>query len=147
MEPADSAAALELRQAFFDDIVERYPAYDPARAPSADPEEVAPPRGLWLIAYLDGLAVACGGLKGLPDGVTGEVKRVFVAPEVRGRGIARALMGAIEEGARGLGFVRLRLDVGDRQPEALALYLDLGFHEIEDYNGNPFASSWMEKAL
>jgi GNAT superfamily N-acetyltransferase len=147
VEPADGATALALQQAFFEDIVARYPSFDPALAPSADPQEVTAPRGLWLVAYLGGGAVACGGLKGLSDGVTGEIKRVFVAPDARGGGIARALMAAFEEGARRLGFERLRLDVGDRQPEALGLYLDLGFYEIEDYNGNPFASHWMEKAL
>jgi GNAT superfamily N-acetyltransferase len=79
--------------------------------------------------------------------VTGEVKRVYLAPDARGRGRGRALMEALEEEARGLGLERLRLDTGDQQPEALGLFRNLGFREIDDYNGNPFASYWMEKAL
>ena len=56
-------------------------------------------------------------------------------------------MEALEEAARRLGYERVRLDTGDRQPEALALFRALGFHDVPDYNGNPAASYWMETAL
>jgi ribosomal protein S18 acetylase RimI-like enzyme len=56
-------------------------------------------------------------------------------------------MEALEDAARALGYERVRLDTGDRQPEAFALFQSLGFREIPDYNGNPGASYWMEKDL
>lgn len=115
-------------------------------APSADPAELAPPDGTWLVAYEADRPVGCGGIKRL-DALAAEVKRVYVRPEARGLGAGRALMRELEAAARGLGFTRLRLDVGASQPEALALYRDLGFSEIGDYNSNPYASYWLQKDL
>jgi GNAT superfamily N-acetyltransferase len=90
--------------------------------------------------------VACGGVKRLDD-ATGEIKRMFVAPEARGRGVARALLAALEETARGLGYERVRLDTGAKQPHAQALYASAGYAAIPDYNRNAYASYWFEKEL
>jgi GNAT superfamily N-acetyltransferase len=145
-EPSDSAASRELQDEFFEYVRDRYPGWEPGMIPSADPAEVAPPNGSWVVAYADGSAVGCGGVKRL-EGAVGEVKRVWLRPAARGRGIGRALMEALESDGRSLGLERLRLDTGDRQPEALGLFRALGYREIDDYNGNPFASHWMEKEL
>ena len=145
-EPSDSADSLALQEAFFEYVREHYPGWEPHMIPSADPDELTPPNGAWVVARLDGRAVGCGGVKRL-DPATGEVKRVYLTPEARGEGRGRALMEALEDEARGLGLERLWLDTGDQQPEALGLFRSLGFREIDDYNGNPFASYWMEKAL
>ena len=56
-------------------------------------------------------------------------------------------MQRLEQEARARGYDRLRLDIGDRQPEAMALYRRLGYSEIPDYNGNRYASHWLEKRL
>jgi GNAT superfamily N-acetyltransferase len=146
LERSDSSSSLALQAGFFEYVRGRYPGWEPDQIPSADPEELVAPRGAWVVAYLDGEPVGCGGVKGL-DPVTGEVKRVFVESQARGRGGGRAVMEALEEHARALGFERLRLDTGDRQAEALALFRSLGYREIEDYNGNPYASYWLEKAI
>ena len=63
------------------------------------------------------------------------------------RGLARVLLGALEDAARGLGYSRVRLDTGPRQPHARALYESTGYRPVEPYNDNPFASYWGEKEL
>ena len=71
--------------------------------------------------------------------MTGEVRRVSSARR-RGHGAARALLAALAETARDLGYERLRLDTGDRLPEAVQLFRTAGFRDIDDYNGNPYAA-------
>ncbi len=72
---------------------------------------------------------------------------MYVVPELRGRGYARALLGALEDLGRDLGHTRMRLDTGAEQPHARALYLSAGYSEIPDYNENPYANFWGEKPL
>lgn len=145
-EPMDGPGATPLVRAFEAEIATRYPGWTPGTGPSARPQDFAPPAGAFLVAYVDGRAAACGGLKRL-DERSAEIKRVFVAPHARGSGLARALVARLEDRARRSGYAVLRLDTGDRQPEALALYRSAGYHDIEDYNGNPVARFWLEKRL
>jgi GNAT superfamily N-acetyltransferase len=144
IEPADTAVSLALQRAFLDEIAALYPGFDPALAPSAEPVEVAPPQGAWIVAYVDGRAVGCGGFKRLDD-ETAEVKRLYLDPSVRGHGVGRRLLATLEERARESGYVRVRLDTGAKQPIALALFHGAGYRDIPDYNGNPFAGHWLEK--
>ena len=65
MEASDSPVSAELQRAYFADIATRYPGWSPDLIPSADPAEVAPPVGAWVVAYLDGQPVGCGGVKRL----------------------------------------------------------------------------------
>jgi GNAT superfamily N-acetyltransferase len=143
-------AALPTGQGLLDgfrrELVKRYGHFDEAASPSATPADFAPPSGRFLVVYVDGLAVACGGVKRL-DASTGEVKRMFVAPAARGRGVSRILLTALEDAARELGYSRMRLDTGREQHEAQGLYPTAGYAEIPDYNGNPYASVWFEKTL
>ena len=113
---------------------------------AVEPEQLGPPEGAFLIVWEDGDAVACGGVKRW-EGSTGEIKRMYVVPEARSRGHARRLLEALEAAARELGYARVRLDTGPRQPHALALYESAGFERIPDYNGNRRASYWLEKEL
>ena len=136
----------ELQRAFFADIASRYPGWDADEGPSADPAELGPPGGAWVVAYLDGRAVGCGGVKAVDDR-TGEIRRVFIDSSVRGRGVGRRLLEGLEEQARRLGYRRVRLNTGDRQPEALGLFRSAGYLEVEDFNGYAFAHHWMEKEL
>jgi GNAT superfamily N-acetyltransferase len=131
---------------FAREIAARYPGWDPSQGPTAEPDELAPPAGRFLVAYLDGVAVGCGAVKRL-DSETAEIKRIYVAAPARGRGIARTLLAALESAARELGYRRVRLDTGERLPEARALFRSSGYAEIEDYNANPFAAHWFEKRL
>jgi GNAT superfamily N-acetyltransferase len=90
--------------------------------------------------------VGCGGFKRL-DERTAEIKRMYVSPRVRGHGLARRILVRLESGAKTAGYAVIRLDTGDKQPEALHLYRSAGYREIPDYNGNPAATYWFEKAL
>lgn len=88
--------------------------------------------GTFLVAELDGVAVGCGGLRLLQDGV-GEVKRMYVDPAARGRGVARALLRGLLDHARAQGLRRVQLETGTEQPEAMALYASEGFEPVAGY--------------
>ncbi|KOG46622.1 GNAT family N-acetyltransferase [Streptomyces varsoviensis] len=98
-----------------------------------DPAQFDPPRGLYLIAYDDGEPVATGGWRlqdandeGYEDG-DAELKRMYVIPSARGRGLARAILAALENSARDAGRTRMVLETGTKQPEAIALYTSSGY--------------------
>jgi GNAT superfamily N-acetyltransferase len=113
---------------------------------NATPADFRGPRGTFLVGFEDGRPLCAGGLKPLGDDVA-EVKRMFVVPDARRRGVARALLRALEDAGRELGHRVLRLDTGPGQPHAWALYRAEGFQPIDDYNANPLAAYWGEKAL
>ena len=111
---------------------------------------LAAPHVAFFGAFVDGELLGCGALKRMEDdGVYGEIKRVFVAPPHRGRGIARALMAQIEAHAADTGLRLLRLETGVRQPEALQLYRTHGYRlrgPFGRYGPDPL-SVFMEKTL
>jgi DNA-binding MarR family transcriptional regulator/GNAT superfamily N-acetyltransferase len=147
IEPADPASA-DARlciEAYFRELQERFDTgFDPARTVSANPEELVPPAGRFLIARLDGRPVGCGGLKKTGRKL-GEIKRMWVAPDARGLGIAQRLLDAIEEQAVRMGLDTLQLDTNRALKEAHALYARNGYREIPRYNANPYAHHWFEK--
>jgi GNAT superfamily N-acetyltransferase len=145
-EPADSETSNALQTAFFADIATRYPGWNPGNSQSVEPAELAPPTGIWLVAYLNNTAIGCGGLQAL-DPHTAEIRRIFIATSVRGQGIGRALLAELEGHARRLGYQRLRLTTGDQQPEALDLFRSTGYAEIPPFTDGQFTSNWMEKTL
>jgi GNAT superfamily N-acetyltransferase len=97
-----------------------------------DPDEVAEGRGAFVIASRTGVAIGCGAIRTIEDR-TGEIKRMYVSPEERGRRVGRALLAALEAEARALGMARLVLETGERQPEAIALYEREGFSRVEPF--------------
>ncbi|MBR9650595.1 bifunctional helix-turn-helix transcriptional regulator/GNAT family N-acetyltransferase [Thalassovita aquimarina] len=115
---------------------------------SCDPDatDMMPPRGSFLIARSDGLPLGCVGLKGTDKGY-GEIKRLWVSPAARGLGLARRLMEAAEGAARDLGIALLRLDTNSALPEAVALYRNTGWTEIERFNDDPYPDHFFEKRL
>jgi GNAT superfamily N-acetyltransferase len=119
---------------------------DAPHMPKAGPGELGPPGGTFLVGYQDGAAVCCGGVKRLPDGSC-EIKRMYVVPEARGRGVGRELLAALEDAARALGYAVARLDSGDRQAGAVHLYRTAGYAPIHNFNANPVASFFGEKRL
>ena len=146
LEPIDSPAARRLLAGFTAEIAGLYPGWNPSSGPSATAADFEPPRSAFVVAYRDGRAVACAGLKRLTDRAA-EIKRVYVAPEARRTGVAGRLLRYLEHHALDSGCAVVRLDTGDRQPAALALFRNAGYHQIADYNGNPYASYWFEKRL
>jgi GNAT superfamily N-acetyltransferase len=124
----DEAAALV--QAMADELTVRYGGVgEPSRADAAD---FLPPQGVFLLGRLDGVDVACGGVRPL-DAVRGEVKRMYVDPSVRGRGLSRVLLRTLVAHARAAGFEELWLETGTVQPEAIGLYESEGFRPIPPY--------------
>jgi GNAT superfamily N-acetyltransferase len=110
------------------ELAQRYPE-EGANHFRLDPEEVGPGRGVFLVAYHGAEPVGCGAVRINEPGV-GEIKRMFVIPEFRGRGVAGAMLEALQHHARELGAHKLVLETGSRQPEAIALYRRAGFLEI-----------------
>lgn len=106
---------------------------DPAWEIQAD--DVTRPRGAFVVAHLDGRAAGCGAVRPLPGGDPGiaEVKRMFTAPEARGRGVARALLRHLVAVAGELGYRQVVLETGTRQPEAMALYEAEGWVPLAPY--------------
>ena len=91
-ESYDGPAAQVLVSAYVDEIRAMYPDWTPDVPPRLTPEDVEPPAGRWLVAYRKRQPVGCAALKRL-DNDTAEIKRVYVAPEARGTGVARAVAG------------------------------------------------------
>jgi GNAT superfamily N-acetyltransferase len=144
--PAGEPPASDLIGAMVDELEAFYGRIDRPGMPSATPDDFTPPAGVCLVGYLGGEPVCVGAVKRLGDDLA-EIKRMFVAPAGRSRGLARKLLVALEVAARDLGYTRVRLDTGTQQPHARALYLSAGYTEIPDYNQNPAASFWGEKEL
>ena len=143
--------ALSLITALNAQLLVRYPE-EGATHFELDLDEVMPGRGTFVIAWDGETAVGCGAVRrlleaGLDD--AGEVKRMYVIPEARGRRIGGLILDRLEAEARALGLQRLLLETGDRQVEALALYHRVGFNRIDrfgQYVDSPL-SVCMEKHL
>jgi GNAT superfamily N-acetyltransferase len=134
--PFDDPDAVALIAGVQQEYVRRYGGRD--RTPVAA-AEFAPPLGLFLVATLDGKPVGCGGWRahdaaddGFADG-DAEVKRMYVAPIARGRGVARAMLAELERTAADAGRRRVVLETGTRQPEAIALYRSSGYRPMPSF--------------
>ncbi|HXD47057.1 MAG TPA: helix-turn-helix domain-containing GNAT family N-acetyltransferase [Pseudolabrys sp.] len=120
--------------------------FEVGRSRDPDAKDMIRPRGAFLIALSDGLAIGCVGLKGT-GGDMAEVKRLWVAPAARGLGLAKRLMAATEATARELRIKVLRLDTNRALPEAIALYRNSGWTEIERFNDDPYPDYFFEKGV
>jgi putative acetyltransferase len=146
-EPFDSADARRLIGALDEHLASRYPP-EQRFGPNLKGEHLAPGLGAFLIARLEGDAVGCGAVRRL-DEKTVEVKRMYVDPLVRGRGVAKKILERLEVEARAMGASRLVLETGIFQDEAIGLYRRVGFSVIDcfgEYAGVP-TSLCLEKAL
>jgi putative acetyltransferase len=111
------------------------------------PGGYGPLEGTIVIAYSDGEPAGCGALRRLEGNIC-EMKRLYVRPDHRGKGIGRALAGTILERARELGYATIKLDTLRSMTEANALYVSLGFTECAPYRPNPCECPvYMELAL
>jgi|SRR5579872_5343929 len=111
--------------------------------------DVAPGIGAFVIAYLDELAVGCGAVRRI-DAATAELKRMYVDPSVRARGIGRSLVQALEQEARFLGVTNVVLETGTRLAPAIKLYEAMGYVRIPlfgEYLSSPDTSICFGKSL
>jgi GNAT superfamily N-acetyltransferase len=126
-----SAVAGGLIEALNAELSDRYPE-EGANHFRLDVDEVAPGRGAFVIATRSGTPVGCGAVRRL-DERAGEIKRMYVIPAERGRGLGRVILASLEAEARALGLDRLLLETGVRQPEAIALYARAGFTAVPPF--------------
>jgi GNAT superfamily N-acetyltransferase len=127
LDQPDAAALVALLQAHY---VEIYGGHDDTPHAAA---EFVPPRGYFVVGYVDDVAVACGGWRARDEDDPplrpgdAEIKRMFVHPAQRGRGLARAVLADLEAAAVRAGRLRMVLETGDRQPAAIGLYVSAGY--------------------
>jgi GNAT superfamily N-acetyltransferase len=138
--------ATELLAAMRAELIDAYDNASRLDNPPLLPAELRSPGGAYYAGFEGSVAVAGGGFRRLGDGVA-EIKRMYVRPEARSRGLAAELLRSLEDAIRDLGYQRVRLDTGPKQPHAQRLYRGAGYVEIAPYNDNPFACFWGEKRL
>jgi GNAT superfamily N-acetyltransferase len=143
--PADRDTVARLFGAYVDFLVDRVPpevaapvlAKYPPEGRSAAVDDFArrhgPPRGALLLVEIDGRAIGCGMMQ-LIDDDTAELARIYLAPETRGQGLGRRMVGALLEAARAAGAGRVVLDTGGPLTEAITLYRSMGFVETAPYH-------------
>jgi DNA-binding MarR family transcriptional regulator/GNAT superfamily N-acetyltransferase len=155
-----TAAAVEIRQvdpsspdarqclrAYVAELNQRSDAgYDPGAGVSAEPHELTPPAGCFLIAYLQGEPVACGAAKHRRGGPS-DIKRMWVSPSTRGLGIGRRLLAELEQRVSDSGSRVARLETSSLLVEAIGMYRSAGYREVPAFNDEPFAHHWFEKRL
>jgi DNA-binding MarR family transcriptional regulator/GNAT superfamily N-acetyltransferase len=145
-DPRDPGARHCLR-AYVGELADRFDGgFDPERSISAADHEMTPPAGLFLVATLHGEPVGCGALKFYP-GAPAEVKRMWVAPSVRGLGLGRRLLAELEARAAAHGVRVLRLETNRALAEAVSLYRSAGYREVPPFNDEPYAHHWFEKVI
>ena len=106
-----------------------------------------PPRGVLLLAEIEGMPAGCAAVRPLED-LTCELKRVYVRPDFRGTGMGRRLTETAMQAAREMGYKSIRLDTLPQMAAAQRLYEDLGFRDIPAYYGKPVAGQrFMEAVL
>ena len=120
--------------------------YDPSKGVSAEPHELRPPAGVFLVASLHREPVACGAVKHHADAAS-EIKRMWVAESVRGLGLGRRLLARLETEAIRSGATAARLETNGALTEAIGLYRAAGYREVPAFNDEPFAHHWFEKTL
>ena len=143
----DQPVAQRCLREYFAELDRRFDAgFDPTNSLPAEPGEMRPPAGLFVIAMLQGEPVGCGALKFHGDDPT-ELKRMWVASSVRGLGVGRRLLEELERLALEQGSSTIRLETNRTLTEAIALYRSAGYREVGAFNDERYADHWFEKRL
>jgi DNA-binding MarR family transcriptional regulator/GNAT superfamily N-acetyltransferase len=120
--------------------------FDPTQGSTAEPHEVRPPHGAFVVVYMRDEPIGCGAGKHHLGEVT-DIKRMWVAESARGLGLGRRLLEHLEGLARQNGSREVRLETGDVLGEAIALYRSAGYVDVDPFNDEPFADRWFAKRL
>jgi ribosomal protein S18 acetylase RimI-like enzyme len=144
---SDNPDARECLRAYFAELERRSDSGIEAGAIlPVDPEELRPPAGSFLLAYLRGEPIGCGGIRHHP-GDPSEIKRMWVSETARGLGIGRRLLGELEGRARAAGAPAVRLETNRTLVEAIQMYRTAGYTEVPAFSAEPFADHWFEKSF
>lgn len=146
-EPADSPDVCCAFERYYAELGALF-GYKPDEALPLEVEDLTRPHGLVLVVREGevGPAVGCGALK-FPRTDVGEIKRMWIEPRLRGRGLGGRLLDELEAVAFAEGCSVVRLDSNGRLDAAIAMYRARGYHEVAPFNAEPFATHWMEKRL
>ena len=146
-EPATSAAARYCLGEYYRELAERFDTgFDPELSLVPSLDEFGPPLGTFLVARLHGKPVGCGGLKPI-SAKDVYLKRMWIASEARGLGLARRLLGELEKRAVEIGYSTVKLETNKALEEAQQLYRSSGYREVPPFNDERYAHHWFEKRL
>lgn len=147
LEEPDSDDAKRCFEQYFTELDERFDAgFDPSMSLPADANELTPPEGALILARLHGRPIGCVALK-FHKKLPAELKRMWVSPSARGMGVGRRLLVEAEKHARQAGVRSIRLETNRSLREAIALYLQSGYVEVDAFSAEPYAHHWFEKRL
>ena len=132
---------------YYAELAERFEeGFDAAKSLLADPSEMRRPHGAFLVGRVEGQAVACGAVKLSSPGVA-YIKRMWVDPGHRGRGIARTMLEALEATALDLGCMVAELETNRVLTGAIRFYRKAGYQEVAPFNDEFYAHHWFRKVL
>ena len=120
--------------------------FDPTKSAVSDTGDFRPPRGVFLVAWLEGRPVGCGALKLVGEDVA-YIKRMWVDSSLRGLGLGRRMLGALEGCAAALGCRAVQLETNRSLTAAIRLYRTSGYREVPPFNDEYYAHHWYEKTL
>ena len=147
--PADAASddARACLAAYYAELARRFPGgFDPGRSLHPDTHEFREPTGAFVLARLRGRAIGCGAVL-FHDGGPAYIKRMWVDDAVRGMGVGRRILEALEQAARDHGAASATLETNASLTEAIAMYRASGYVEVEPFNDEIYADHWFEKRL
>ena len=143
----DSVEARQCLARYYGEIAERFEGgFDPDQSSAPTLDAFTPPGGTFLIVTLDGALVGCGGFKRDEPGIA-YLKRMWIAPEARGRGVGKRLLHELEQRAGNAGYAKVRLETEKTLTEAQQLYRSSGYVEVPPFNNELYAHHWFEKPL
>jgi GNAT superfamily N-acetyltransferase len=132
---------------YFAELERRFDlGFDPDAALPADPAEMRPPAGAFLVGMLRREPVCCGALK-FHGKAPADLKRMWVSPAVRGLGLGRRLLAELERRAAEHGCRAVRLETNRALVEAIAMYRSSGYREVSAFNDEPYGDHWFEKSI
>jgi DNA-binding MarR family transcriptional regulator/GNAT superfamily N-acetyltransferase len=149
VEPANAGSddARRCLAAYYAELARRFPGgFEATRSLHPDTHEFAEPSGRFVLARLHGRAIGCGGVLFQPDG-SAYIKRMWVDDEVRGMGVGRRILVALEDAAREHGAASVTLETNASLTEAIAMYRASGYIEVEPFNEEFYADHWFAKRL
>jgi DNA-binding MarR family transcriptional regulator/ribosomal protein S18 acetylase RimI-like enzyme len=147
IEDPNSASARWCFEQYFAELNERFETgFDPSLSLSADARELTAPEGALIVARLHDNPIGCVALK-CHKNSPAELKRMWVSPSARGLRVGRRLIDEVEKHARQAGVRAIRLETNRTLREAIALYRQSGYVEVDAFNSEPYAHHWFEKKL